>query len=126
MAQASSPRSSRGRLDSAGAQPKLLQLTRSIDQTDYAPPDLFQETGYDIKKRRGILGRQCFNLAPSDERPRFGPTFRSLFPYFVRRQSSSGFERPERSDENQPIGNQQIALSYLLGLERSLRSASMS
>jgi len=88
----------------------------SADQ-DGATPDLLPETALSIKEWREQLGGRCFGLPPDDERRRFGPTFRTLFPYFARRQGSGGLEHPERHDENQQIGDQQIAASYLLGLD---------
>ena len=48
---------------------------------------------------------------------KFGPTFRSLFSYFVRRQSSGGFTSPIKNSPQQQPGDYQVAISYLLGLD---------
>ncbi len=82
-----------------------------------ANPGMLSETALSIKEWRDLLGRRFFGLPPEDERPRFGPTFRGLFPYFARRQGTGGLERPARYDENQQLDAQQVALSYLLGLD---------
>lgn len=45
------------------------------------------------------------------------PSFRQLFPYFVRRQSSGGFFEPDKHFVKQQTGAVQTALLYLLGLD---------
>lgn len=78
---------------------------------------LVEDAGYDLKEWRDILGERFFGLPPADSRSRFSPTFRSLFPYFARRQAGGGFDRPERHDRDQQLCDQQVAVSYLLGLD---------
>lgn len=67
------------------------------------------------------LGTLLFGL-PVDPDPqrRFAPTFRSLFSYFARRQGSGGFARPTQQSEQQQIWDQQVAVSYLLGLDAGI------
>jgi len=64
---------------------------------------------------RDVLGRLFFDLPESTDK--FGPTLRSLIAYFVRRQSSKGFLDPFRQSEDQQLFDQQVALSYLIGLD---------
>lgn len=69
---------------------------------------------------RTVLGALMFGLTEDDEgtqTAKFGPTFRSLFSYFVRRQSVGGFFSPMRQSAQQQLWDQQIAISYLLGLD---------
>ncbi|HEX3643085.1 MAG TPA: ABC-three component system protein, partial [Ktedonobacteraceae bacterium] len=69
---------------------------------------------------RTVLGRLMFDLMEGDEgaqASKFGPTFRSLFSYFVRRQSAGGFLSPIKQSVNQQQWDQQVAISYLLGLD---------
>ena len=71
---------------------------------------------------RLVLGTRWFGL---DELGTAGeesnsPTFRSLFPYFVRRESSGGMREPMRQTEDQNEWNQQVSISYLLGLDWTL------
>ncbi len=70
-----------------------------------------------IKDWRDHLGKQVFGLSAEEDRCTFGPTFRSLFPYFARRERTSGFLEPELHDRKQPPWNSQVAVSYLLGLD---------
>ena len=68
---------------------------------------------------RSFLGCRLFGLPgqTDEESDPFAPTFRSLFPYFARRQESGGFQECERhSTEQQPWGRQ-VAVSWLLGLD---------
>lgn len=60
---------------------------------------------------RSVLGHFLFGLPDS------GPSFRSVFPYFARRQLGSGFLSFERYDEDEQLGDQQTSISFLLGLD---------
>ena len=69
---------------------------------------------------RALLGTVFFGLSnvdESDERLRFRPTFRSLFSYFARRQNSGGLLGPTQQSSMQQAWDQQVAVSYLLGLD---------
>jgi uncharacterized protein YydD (DUF2326 family) len=69
---------------------------------------------------RVALGAMLFQLSPDidgEESSRFRPTFRSLFSYFVRRQNSGGFLSPTQHSSMQQAWDQQVAVSYLLGLD---------
>ena len=68
-----------------------------------------------------VLGRKWFGLdAPPNPDTKFQPTFRSLFSYFVRRQASGGFNKPTQHTTMQQTWDQQVAISYLLGLDWSV------
>lgn len=65
-----------------------------------------------------MLGRKWYGIEPgSEEDSRFGPTFRSLFSYFARRQGSGAFQTPSQHSVRQQLWDQQVAISYLLGLD---------
>ncbi|HEU5376104.1 MAG TPA: ABC-three component system protein [Ktedonobacteraceae bacterium] len=66
---------------------------------------------------RIVLGKLMFGLSEKTQSAKFAPTFRSLFPYFVRRQSEGGFLSPIIYDKRQPVWNQQVSISCLLGLD---------
>ena len=69
---------------------------------------------------RTLLGTVLFGLSnadENDERSRFRPTFRSLFSYFARRQNSGGLLGPTQQSSMQQGWDQQVAVSYLLGLD---------
>ncbi|HRW60078.1 MAG TPA: DUF2326 domain-containing protein [Defluviicoccus sp.] len=72
---------------------------------------------------RSLLGSVFFGLraeAEDEARPRFRPTFRSLFSYFARRQNSGGFLSPTQQSTKQQPWDQQVSVSYLLGLDANI------
>lgn len=64
------------------------------------------------KKELGLL---FFQLEPEQVKT-FGPTFRSLFSYFVRNDNQQGFAKTTQYSTEQQSWNEQVSLSYLLGL----------
>lgn len=67
-----------------------------------------------------ILGHFTFSLPIKGDLNYYGkhgPTFRSLFSYFVRRQESGGIVTPFKNAYQQLEGNVQINISFLLGLD---------
>lgn len=69
-----------------------------------------------------VLGALMFNLMESEESEtlRFGPSFRSLFSYFARRQNAGGLQSPDQQSTDQQLFDQQVNLTYLLGLDSSI------
>ena len=68
---------------------------------------------------RTVLGVVMFGLSDGYEgqNKRYGPTFRALFSYFARRQSANAFSSPEKQSEKQLVWDQQVMVTYLLGLD---------
>jgi uncharacterized protein YydD (DUF2326 family) len=69
---------------------------------------------------RVVLGQLMFGLTEStdgEQAAKFGPTFRALFSYFVRRQMANAFSSPVKQADMQQLWDQQVAISYLLGLD---------
>ena len=65
-----------------------------------------------------ILGKLIFGIDYDDkEIGKYGVTFRSAISYFIRRQSDGGFFEATRYSTKQQIGNSQVTLSFLLGLD---------
>lgn len=64
-----------------------------------------------------LLGEKMFGLRDAPKEEGRAPTFRSLFSYFVRRQLSEAFEIPEKQANMQQVGDYQVALLFLLGLD---------
>jgi len=128
-----SPWSFEGRVDVGGA---VVDVVRSgakpsrillRGETSLWPlqPTLDAKTGdlvFSNEQWRTLLGAVFFHLSTveEEERARFRPTFRSLFSYFARRQSSGGFMSPTQQSAKQQPWEQQVAVSYLLGLDASI------
>lgn len=69
---------------------------------------------------KALLGTLMFELRYTKERgTRKQPslTFRSLFPYFARRQADGGFASPFSSFSKQTLGASQVAVTHLLALD---------
>ncbi len=66
---------------------------------------------------RQRLRTACFGLESDADEGGAGPSFRSMFAYFVRRQASNAFTEPFKQAVMQGTGDYQLALSYLLGLD---------
>lgn len=106
----------------SGAKPSRIRL-----QGDTSPWPL--QPGLDVKSGdlvfnneqwRALLGAVFFGLnveVEDDVQVRFRPTFRSLFSYFARRQNSGGFVSPTQQYAKQQLWDEQVAVSYLLGLD---------
>ena len=98
----------------------------NIDDLGQSPQALL-DTG-DVERRisnkawNSMLGGRVFGLTDdkSNERGTFAPTFRSVFPYFARRQDSGGFDSHMWHSSEQRPWNQQVAISFVLGLDWSL------
>lgn len=113
-------------VDRAGQRPSVVFLKNidgDIERWPSVPaPDLLGERVINISTWKTVLGQAIFGLNEADsddeEKPsKFNPTFRSLFGYFARRQSAGGFSSPFKQSEKQLPYDQQVAISYLLGLD---------
>ena len=107
----------------SGKKPARIRLQ---GETEHWPikPELDNKTGDLVLSNtnwRADLGALLFDLPTDpDAISRFGPTFRSLFSYFARRQGSGGFVQPTQQSGPQQNWDQQVAISYLLGLDASI------
>ncbi len=64
---------------------------------------------------RLVLGALMFGL--EDYQESWTPTFRSIISYFARRERSGGMHVPVKQSERQATADQQVNLSYLIGLD---------
>lgn len=69
-----------------------------------------------------LLGGKMFALDVLPDYAGRKPTFRSLFSYFVRREHSNAFIKPEKQASMQQAGDYQVALMYLMGLDWTIAS----
>jgi uncharacterized protein YydD (DUF2326 family) len=69
------------------------------------------------EKWRELLGQRMFRLSARDAEA-WQPTFRSMFAYFVRREHNAAFAgSPFQQGSKQAVWDQQVSVSYLLGLD---------
>ncbi|MFL5269710.1 MAG: ABC-three component system protein [Stellaceae bacterium] len=111
----------------SGTKPSRIRL-RGDTSSWPIQPSLEARTGelvFTNEQWRALLGAEFFGLRTDpdeNERTRFRPTFRSLFSYFARGQNSGGFVSPTHQSTNQQPWDQQVCVSYLLGLDARISS----
>jgi uncharacterized protein YydD (DUF2326 family) len=79
-----------------------------------------QEKIVTLTQWREELGNSYYNLPKKPKKRserKKQPTFRSLFSYFARRENEGGIISHERQSEDQRTWDQQVAISFLLGLD---------
>lgn len=100
----------------------IIQGTNAEDwSTKTNTPSLFSTADLPISlsndEWKVVLGKLMFGLPEKTQSGKFAPTFRALFPYFVRRKSAGGFFSPVKQNTYQQLWDQQVSISYLLGLD---------
>lgn len=81
---------------------------------------LFDDLAFSNEEWKSLLGRLMFSLLISQEKrntEKFTPKFRSLISYFIRRESEGGFMDPTRQSTRQAIWDEQVNVSFLLGID---------
>ncbi len=68
------------------------------------------------------LGKNMFALDVLPDYTGPKPTFRSLFPYFVRREHSNAFIKPEKQVSMQQTVDYRVAIMYLMGWDWTIAS----
>lgn len=79
-----------------------------------------ERAGLSNEHWKAVLGSVMFGLRAALEEERaekFIPTFRTLFPYFARLNEDGAFLEPTQVFTKQQLWNQQVAISFLLGLD---------
>jgi len=105
-------------VERVGEKPSTLAVVDGTWKNWPIQPSTDKKTGVTRIKNtlwRDVLGRLLFDLPESVDT--FGPTWRSLISYFVRRQSAHGFLDHKQQSDHQRLYDQQVALTYLLGLD---------
>jgi uncharacterized protein YydD (DUF2326 family) len=107
----------------SGSKPSRVRVQGAAEHWPI-PPVLDDKTGDLVLSNenwKANLGALQFGLPVDPEaQQRFAPTFRALFSYFARRQGSGGFARPTQQSGQQQTWDQQVAVSYLIGLDASI------
>lgn len=96
-----------------------IELSIDIELEEDNELNLFYSTVNDWKT---ALGKYFFSIPTTGISSKYNPSFRSLFSYFVRRDTSGGMLEPKKNARQQQLYDEQINLSFLLGLDWSLSS----
>lgn len=103
-----------------GAKPSRIHLHGDTSHWPLQPSldTKLGEVVFTNEQWRALLGAVFFGLnLEENEHARFRPTFRSLFSFFARRQNSGGMLLPTLNSSKQQPWDQQVSVSYLLGLD---------
>ena len=106
----------------SGDKPSRIQIAGATDEWPIRP-ELDAESGNQYISNehwKSVLGSLWFQLPIGNEAEELGtfqPTFRSVFSYFARRAADAAFQAPAQHSSRQPPWNQQVSVSYLLGLD---------
>jgi len=107
----------------SGQQPSRIIVAKGDTSQWPVNPTVERDTRQTVVSNnqwRDVLGKLIFGLRnedASETSAKFGPTFRSLFSYFARRQESGAFSSPFKQAAMQQTWDHQVALSYLLRLD---------
>lgn len=107
-------------VERSGATPSKVYLIGPVEDWPIQPKFDEDKGVFAISNTNWMhtLGAKWFGLeAPPHTDIKFQPTFRSLFSYFARRQSSGAFQAPTQQAAMQAVWDQQVAISYLLGMD---------
>lgn len=109
-------------IERTGQDPTKIILKKG--ETHHWPiPAQEDETGITVlsnnewKINLGNLIFQTGETKRAKDKPKYGPTFRSLISYFVRREEDGGFITPYEQSKEQKRWDWQIALSFLFGMD---------
>ena len=108
-----------------GKKASKLEISGSVDKLPISPKLMKQRAGYEISNEhwKSNLGACWFGIEVSpDPAAKYAPSFRSLFSYFARRQESGGFHTPVQHSRPQQPWDQQVAISFLIGLNWRISS----
>ena len=109
----------------SGKKPSNIMLNGPVEGLPIQPKFIEQSGHYEISNEnwKSTLGACWFDLeAPPNPDDKNTPTLRSLFSYFARRQGSGAFQTPVQHSNQQQLWDQQVAISYLLGLDWRISS----
>lgn len=107
----------RGPYSENGAPVTLKGLsTQAANKLGLSSPTLFAEYTVNAKTWTDILGRVWFGIGDYEGVPH-SPSFRTLINYFVRRERTGGFSKPELIFSKQRAVSYQVNLTFLLGLD---------
>ena len=108
-----------------GQRSSRIPITGPIERLPIPASPNEADRSYEITNEnwKRALGTLWFGITtdPNDD-SRFRPTYRSLFAYFARRQESGGFQTPTLQSSKQLLWDQQVAVTYLLGLDWTIPS----
>jgi uncharacterized protein YydD (DUF2326 family) len=110
-------------VERSGSKPSTLRLRGDLHQLPVTFQSRFEGAvtiSNDEWKR--LLMAIMFPTS-SDNEDSSALSFRSIFPYFARQANAGGFMRPQKYFARQSLGSEQVALTFLVGLDWTIPAA---
>lgn len=105
-------------VERVGAKPSRVEVVGSFETWPSQPREKDGAHVISNTEWKLVLGELMFGLGSYDDA--WSPSFRSLLSYFARRERPGGFHQPMQYFRQQRLVNQQVNISYLLGLDWSV------
>lgn len=102
-------------VERCGRKPSQVAVRGDSERWPLAPTAKKDGPVFSNKDWKELLGALIFGLS-GDQGP-WAPSFRQLFAYYARRERAGAFHDPMKQSAEQRTADQQVALSFLLGLD---------
>lgn len=106
------------RVERTGARPSPVTLEGDSTQWPIAPTVRAGVSQLTNDGWKSVLAKMMFGLDDVDAP--WSPSFRSLIAYFIRRDRSGGMAQPMLQSARQQLADQQVNISFLVGLDWSV------
>jgi uncharacterized protein YydD (DUF2326 family) len=103
------------RIERTGIKPTPLVVAGEFTDWPFKPTRKKSHLAISNENWKATLGKFMFGL--SEIQDSHAPSFRSLISYFARRDREGGMQRATSQSSNQQIVDQQVNLSFLIGLD---------
>jgi uncharacterized protein YydD (DUF2326 family) len=106
------------RVERCGERPSVLRVGGDFTRWPLAPTS--KDGGWIVSNEnwKVILAKLMFGL--DDFQEAWSPKFRSLISYFIRREREGGMAEPMEQSRKQQLADQQVNISFLIGLDWSV------
>jgi uncharacterized protein YydD (DUF2326 family) len=106
------------RVERSGSRPTPETVAGDSTRWPVAPTPKGETSSISNDNWKVILAKLMFDLDESEEP--FAPSFRSLIAYFIRRDREGGMQQPMMQYGQQRLVDQQVNISFLVGLDWSV------
>jgi uncharacterized protein YydD (DUF2326 family) len=106
------------RVERGGARPSILTVAGDSTRWPVVPTPKDESLVISNDNWKVVLGKLMFGLDEFDEK--WKPSFRSLISYFIRRDREGGMDEPMMHFRQQRLVDQQVNISFLVGLDWSI------
>lgn len=106
------------RIERSGSKPSPVTVAGDSTRWPVAPTPKGEASVISNDNWKVVLSTLMFGLGDSEES--FAPSLRSLISYFVRRDRAGGMQQPMMHNSQQRLVDQQVNISFLVGLDWSV------